>query len=78
MAFDVSFKAHVKYIYAEWMTQGLYDLTPTGNVCSPDVALFVSGSPRHGRRLHARWFARAFRDAVLQDETEDDIVYADQ
>lgn len=24
------FKAHVKHLYAEWMAEGLYNLTPTG------------------------------------------------
>lgn len=72
------FKAHVKRYYAEWMAEGLYDLTPTGRVRRPDIALFCKWIVEAWKAIPGEMVRKSFKKCCItnnMDGTEDDLVH---
>lgn len=72
------FKAHVKRLYAEWMADGLYALTPTGRVRRPDIALLCQWIVDAWGAIPADMVRKSFKKCAISnclDGTEDDCVF---
>lgn len=72
------FKAHVKRLYAQWMADGLYALTPTGRVRRPDIALLCQWIVDAWGMIPADMVRKSFKKCAISnslDGTEDDYVF---
>lgn len=72
------FKAHVKRLYAQWMADGIYALTPTGRVRRPDIPLLCQWIVDAWKAIPADLVRKSFKKCAISnslDGSEDDYVF---
>lgn len=72
------FKAHVKRLYTDWMAEGLHDLTPTGRIRKPDIALLCQWIVDAWKMIPDDMVRKSFKKCCISnrlDGTEDDAVW---